>query len=173
MEYTVKPIKGYEGIYEADSDGSIWSIRHPRTGNRKQLKVLLNKKGYPQVRLYKNKKSSMFRTHRIIAELFIPNPDSLPQVNHKDGNKQNNSVDNLEWITNSRNVKHSFDVLGRKGLKGTGNGSCKLTESQVKSIYLSKHKYSQNRLAEIYGVSQTAIYYILTGKNWRWLTASL
>ena len=82
------------------------------------LKGVLNTKGYPQVRLYKNKKASIKRIHRIIAELFIRNPKGLPQVNHKDGDKTNNTIKNLEWCTNLQNQHHSWKKLGRSGKKG-------------------------------------------------------
>ena len=76
-----------------------------RTGQ--VLKPQLHRKGYPVVRIsYKNKKSSA-KIHRMVALAFIPNPMDLPQVNHKDGNKLNNHVDNLEWIDNLSNMRHA------------------------------------------------------------------
>ena len=71
-------------------------------------KALQDKDGYLQVQLYKNGIRSHKRVHRLVAEAFIPNPNNKPEVNHKDGNKHNNSVDNLEWVDKSENMKHAF-----------------------------------------------------------------
>lgn len=66
------------------------------------------------VNLYKNGKNKIKKIHRIVAENFIPNPENKPEVNHIDGNKQNNKVDNLEWVTKSENVKHRFSTLNQQ-----------------------------------------------------------
>lgn len=68
-------------------------------------------KGYLKVKLNKNSKSKWFLVHRLVAQAFIPNPENKPQVNHKDGNKFNNCVENLEWNTNSENQLHSYRIL--------------------------------------------------------------
>lgn len=106
-----KPIPGFKKYYLISNTGKVKSIFY-RGGNR-ILKGVLNTKGYPQVRLYKNKKASIKRIHRIVAEVFIPNNKNLPQVNHKDGNKLNNYRANLEWCSNLYNARHSFNKLGR------------------------------------------------------------
>jgi len=72
------------------------------------MKQAKNKKGYPIVYLRKNGKSHVLTVHRLVATAFIPNPDNKPQVNHIDGNKTNNYVDNLEWCTNSENMDHAI-----------------------------------------------------------------
>lgn len=110
-----RSIKGYEGVYEVSNDGRVrriagWSnknngYRHP-TGELKQDCV----KGYPQIALYKNGEKKRFKVHRLVASAFLPNPLNLPQVNHKDGNKGNNNVKNLEWVTQSQNMKHARDT---------------------------------------------------------------
>lgn len=115
-----KDVPNYEGLYQVSNLGNVKSM--PRmiiTKNRfgeitkkvksKKNKPHLNKKtGYYQIILSKNKKTKMFLLHRLVAITFIPNPNKLPQINHKDGNKQNNCVDNLEWCTCSENIKHAF-----------------------------------------------------------------
>lgn len=88
-----KNIKGYEGIYQISSCGRIKNITNGRI-----IKQHLNK-GYCIIGLHKDGNAKNFSVHRLVAEAFIPNPNSLPQINHKDENKENNSVDNLEWCT--------------------------------------------------------------------------
>ena len=95
MEYW-KDINGYEGLYQVSNYGRVKSFA------KKQIRILKGspiQKGYLQVALYKNNKIKCFLIHRLVAENFIPNPNNLPQVNHKDENKQNNHINNLEWCT--------------------------------------------------------------------------
>lgn len=95
-----KPVKGYEGIYEVSNIGRVRTLR--------TNKIITPKftKGYCYVRLYKDGKGKQKYIHRIVAEAFIPNPENLPQVNHKDENPKNNSVDNLEWCTAKYNANY-------------------------------------------------------------------
>jgi hypothetical protein len=66
--------------------------------------------GYIRVQFYKDHKPKMFNVHRVVAEIFVPNPYNKPFVNHKDGNKQNNHFENLEWVTQKENIKHAYDM---------------------------------------------------------------
>lgn len=100
MDELWKDIKGYEGLYQASNFGNIRLLN-----NNKHLKQGILSKGYLRVTL--SKKS--FLSHRIIATTFIPNPDNKKCVNHIDGNKLNNNVNNLEWCTHSENMQHAWD----------------------------------------------------------------
>lgn len=100
MEEVWKDIKGYEGLYQVSNFGKIKS-------KRKILKQFINHKGYFIIQLSKRNISKTYIVHRLIAEAFIPNTENKPQVNHKDGNKQNNCIDNLEWCTNNENKAHA------------------------------------------------------------------
>lgn len=95
-----KDIKGYEGLYQVSNLGHIKN-RHGRI-----LKPEYSNKGYACVQLRKDNKCKKYRVHRLVAEGFISNPGNLPEVNHKDENKMNNSVENLEWCTHKQNMNH-------------------------------------------------------------------
>ena len=97
MEEVWKPILDYEKLYEVSMSGRIRSLYNYR-GKYHILKPRL-KKGYLQIGLRKNNKRCWYSVHRIVAKTFIPNPDNLPCVNHKNQNKLDNSVYNLEWCT--------------------------------------------------------------------------
>ena len=96
-----KDIKDYEGLYAITRDGNVWSYK-----SNKFLKHVLDKDDYHRVNLCKDKKMKTFRIHRLVAEAFIPNPKGLPQVNHKDENKSNNCVENLEWCDAKYNMNY-------------------------------------------------------------------
>lgn len=107
MEEIWKPVKGYENVYEVSNLGNIKSIKYKGGNVERVLKPQLNKKlGYLYIGLYKNGKVSQKRIHRLVAQTFIQNNDNKPDVNHKDGNKQNNNVNNLEWCTEKENAIH-------------------------------------------------------------------
>ena len=90
----MKDITGYEGLYAITDNGEVWSYR-----NKKFLKKKENPNGYYYAELWRNNKGKGFRVNRLVAEAFIPNPNNYPCVNHKDENKLNNKVSNLEWCT--------------------------------------------------------------------------
>lgn len=122
-------------------------------------------KGYPATQFTINKKHFNKRIHRLVAETFIPNPAILPQVNHKDGNKLNNHISNLEWVTNNENMKKSAEL----GLhwRGEKHLSAKLKEYQVLEIRkLLKYK-KPHKIAVLYKVTASTIYAIKNNKTWR------
>lgn len=118
-----KDIPGYEGKYQASSFGRIRNYKD---------RVLLpwKYKGY----LYVDLLDRSLRSHRLIAKAFIPNPLSKPQVNHKNGIKDDNRVENLEWCTNSENAIHAYRILKKKKLVGEANPISKLTDKLVLAI---------------------------------------
>lgn len=94
-------LKGYEGLYKISTDGQILGIKSNKT-----LKPDINQDGYCRVRLYKDKECKHYSVHRLVAQTFLPNPDNLPEVNHKDEDKTNNCVENLEWVSSKTNCNY-------------------------------------------------------------------
>ena len=103
MEEIWCPIKGYEGFYGVSDKGRVRSLK---SGKERILKPGSDKDGYLQVGLYKNGEKKMCKVHRLVAQTFIPNPDNLTEVNHKDEDKINNKVSNLEWCDYSYNTNY-------------------------------------------------------------------
>lgn len=106
-----KDISGYEGLYQVSNLGRV--KRSFKNGKENMLIGKRDKDGYTEVILSKNQRKKYYRLHRLVADAFVPNLERKLQINHKDRNKQNNSADNLEWVTGSENVSHTF-ATGRK-----------------------------------------------------------
>lgn len=150
-----RDVPGYEGFYQVSSIGNVRSLgrivesknQHGQTDMRVQERILSpgrNSDGYLSVVLYGNDGKVSAKVHKLVAGAFIPNPMGRPQINHIDGVKAHNWVNNLEWVTASENLKHAYRI----GLAITCNGNAKLTTSQVIEI---------RRLYEIEGMMQADI----------------
>ena len=100
----IKPIEGLPGIYVSDEGYIISELRDHRI-----LKSGTDSKGYHRIHLTVNRKRHSLKVHREVAKAFVPNPENKPQVNHIDGNKNNNAASNLEWVTNIENARHAMD----------------------------------------------------------------
>lgn len=103
MQEIWKDIKNFEGLYQISNLGNIKSLHYRNSNNEKIMSPKLIGRGYLSIGLRNKSKKKNFLIHRLVANAFIPNPDNLQQVNHKDENKLNNCVDNLEWCNNSYN----------------------------------------------------------------------
>ena len=120
-----KEIQGFEGLYKISNEGKIYSNKINAI-----MKTYINNNGYECVQLTKNKKRKHFLVHRLVAKAFIPNIDNKPQVNHIDGNKANNRVENLEWYTNSENQIHAY----KNGLNRSKKKQCTINGIDYESI---------------------------------------
>lgn len=156
-------IPNFEGLYAATRDGRIWS--HPKSWksdvngghivNHKGafLKGKIDRYGYHVVNLTKKGRRNMATTHRLVSLTYIPNPKNLPQVNHKNGIKTDNRVENLEWCTSKENILHSFKLGLSCGRKGENHPLSRLTQADVNEIRkLFREGMMQKDIAPRYGI---------------------
>ena len=141
----MKDIQGYEGLYAITSCGKVWSYY-----SKKFLKPLTDKDGYYKICLVKDKQKKTFFIHRLVAMTYLDNPNNLPQVNHKDENKTNNCVQNLEWISPYDNCNY-----------GTRN---KRISKKVLCIELNRVFNSQSEAARELGLDSRNISKCCLGK---------
>ena len=175
-----KPIVGYEGTYDVSNLGRIKRVGLPRdtrhSGGTKIGRILTlqaGKYGYLRVILWKDGGYRLFLAHRLVAIAFLGKIPENHEVNHLDGNKQNNSILNLEYVTRSENNKHAY----RTGLMHKGDNHCNacLTSEQVIQI-VELHDHSglgYRKLGQMFGVERTTIQAIIKGRSWSHLTGRL
>jgi hypothetical protein len=160
-------IKGFSGMYQVSTFGNVRSNSNQVKGkNMKPVTV----GGYLRVKLCKGHSKKPFFIHRIVADAFIPNPESKPQVNHIDLDKTNNHVSNLEWCTPSHNIRHSY-ANGRAkkdSSKKTYKGN-KLTSSDVERIMSMRGSMMQKDIAKLFGVTPAVICGIYQGRLWKFI----
>jgi len=160
-------IEEYEG-YQISSIGNIKSISGKfKSKKDKLLSRRIDKDGYVICAIYKNQKRKDFKIHRLVAKAFIPNPENKSMVNHKDGIKDHNWVDNLEWCTQGENEKHAYRT-GLKSHKGENHPYHKLTQKNVDEIRKrhSNEGLTRKYLSAIFNVSTSQITRIINHTNW-------
>lgn len=177
-----KDIPNTEGCYQVSNYGRFKSVftrllnKGSKFSYKKERILKLGKysNDYLQFSGNVNNKRVTGIAHRLVAQAFIPNPENKPQVNHLDGNKQNNHVDNLCWATISENIRHSYEVLNRKTAdqSGVNNKNVKLTEKQVREIRnrYDNLKHTIFEISKDYKVKKAAIWKIVSRYNWKHLT---
>lgn len=172
-----KDILDYEKLYQVSTLSRVRSLSRYKKGKIGNLIFIegqimlpsLATNGYPQITLSKNGKSKIFRIHRLMAIAFIPNPENKKEVNHINGIKTDNRIENLEWATKSENAFHAFQT----GLhiphncKGTKNGRAKLSEEDVKEIIALLPFKKNSELGPTYGLTPETISAIRTGRLWK------
>lgn len=175
-EETWRDIEGYEGFYQISNDGKVKSLGRvaecgPGRFRHSHDRLLSTKtsSGYCMAYLYRNGDREAVLVHRLVAIAFIPNPDNKPFINHKNGIKDDNRVENLEWCTSSENVRHALN----KGLKTPAMGervnTSKLTSSDVVKIneLLKTTTLLHREIADLFGVDKGSISKIQRNKTWK------
>lgn len=163
MRLAYKPIEKFPN-YLVNENGDVHSLL-----TNKLLSPSPVGKGYLRVCLRKNNKTYGKYIHQIVAETFIPKPDLDKNyiVNHKDGDKLNNHIGNLEWVTYSENNQHAYD----NSLKARGEGfySSKLRESDVNEILQNGKYATYQEIADRYGVTKATIRDVLLRRSWKYI----
>lgn len=166
----MKLVRGFKGLYSATKDGRIWS--HPKKvgdkghHNGKFLKLWPQNAGYLMAYFYKNKTPYKFLVHRLVAIAYIPNPKRLREVNHKDANRLNNNVENLEWCTSKENKRHAW----KRGLythKGEQHWKTALHPQDIRKIRIMKKNTLLSSITKIYKITPTAVSHICRRITWK------
>lgn len=176
----MKDIPGYEGLYAVTNDGRVWS--HPkrttvgsnggmREDGGRWLNIIRVTKRTAHMRAYLHRdgKAAGMLVHRAVAMAYLPNPESLPHINHKDGDPTNNRVENLEWCDASTNARHAIanGLTKMPSQSGAKNSQSKLTESDVRRIRI-EHSAGKScaAIARQFGVNPKTVNDIVRGKRW-------
>lgn len=177
----LRPAPEYEDHYQISNLGNVYSkaVFIPHDGNWdktqkgyikkcKKHKTRLNRYGYVVAKLCKYGKCRTLTVHRLVAKAFLKNPNKYVQVNHIDGNKQNNNVSNLEWTSRSGNMKHAYEtgLIDKKKISGENHNNAKLTQQDVNEIRELFGKQPISTIASKYNVSVSTINDIKYKRTW-------
>lgn len=164
MTEVIKDIKGFEGRYTISNLGIVRSLL---TG--KIMKPYVTKFGYARVnlRIARSRDYKSYFVHRLVAFAFLENKDNLAEVNHKDCNRLNNRVDNLEWMSKEDNIRYSF-THGNASNKGLKNPNAKLDLNDIKAIRSLKatNRFYDTQIAKLFRVSSSTINKIVNNEIW-------
>lgn len=172
-----KEIKNTRGIYWISSLGRVKSIARTtiRSGHKMKLKervlrACANNYGYYYVCLHIGEDQKMKRVHRLVAQYFLGNCNDYPYVNHKDLDKSNNKLSNLEWCTQKHNIQHAHANRFIDTAKGSRSGQSKLMESDVEEMVTLFSSKTNKELGGMFNVTSSTIRSIRVGNTWSWLT---
>ena len=150
-----RDIEGYEGLYQISNLGRVKSLRNNKARKEKILKVKKNTTGYLYLSLYKNNVSKNYLLHRLVAKAFLENPNNYPCINHKDENKENNNINNLEWCTYLYNSRY-------------GTRTERIVKSRLISIYCLETNKCYNSIkqaSEKLNLDSSKIVKVLKGRQ--------
>lgn len=178
-------IKGFEGKYQVSNLGEVKSLKRLlKTSNGKQWYVrerILKQndsKGYKKVVLQNKSIKKTIKVHRLVADGFIENPGNKPCVNHKDGDKTNNNITNLEWVTYSENTIHAWKTGLKVKKQGEDHNTSKYSNNEiraVRNIYDNKEYYEKilnkkltyKMIGRIFGMDSANVGYIVRRQSWK------
>lgn len=166
-----KYVDDTDGRYVIFDDGTILTSYYRLTCGPHIMRPFKAHNGYHRITLFVRGRQRKFFMHRLVAQAFLPRPSSLHEVNHKNGVKTDNRIENLEWVSKSENSLHAI----RSGLqivrRGTNAPGAKLTERQVLGLYSARQHGERNvSISRRTGISEKVISEIWLGKRWAWLT---
>lgn len=165
-----KDIPGYDSYYQVSNYGRVRSWRnaqHGRRGEPRIRKVHEDDNGYYTITLSDDTVNKSYKVHQVVAKVFIPNPEEKPCINHKDSDRGNNHVDNLEWCTYQENMDHA--IKNGRIKRGEKAGRSKLTRNQVlqiRSIY-ENGWFDKDQIAEAYNMNSEYIMKIIRNQAWK------
>ena len=169
-----KDIQGYEGYFQVSNLSNVRSLDRitiGRYGMQKRKGKLMtqhiDQDGYMKVGITKEKVRKHYFVHRLISIAFINNSGNKAQINHKDGNKQNNSLSNLEWCSITENNNHALNSGLRKMPNGNNHSNAKITEDEAIWIKYMTNGQKLQELVDIFGICKATICKIKTNKIWR------
>ena len=169
-----KDIEGYEGLYQVSNRGRVKSLERivmRKNGRPYSVPELIKErqidhKGYDRIGLNKNGKKKRFFVHRLVLQAFNQSSDETLEVNHIDGNKLNNNVENLEWVTSSENSIHAFEN-NLHNHQGERNTNASITDSEAKEIKKLKGKgLTQKEVGEMFGTTNYVVANIWNRRGW-------
>jgi len=167
-----KDVVGYKGLYQVSSLGRVKRIGRGKGAQAGRiLRPMRDGAGYFQVVLYRGGKRTAKMVHRLVLEAHVgPAPEGC-EVNHRNGAKTDNCVENLEWVTRSENMRHAYDVLGFESACGEAHGSAKNTREDVLEIrrLAATGELTQAELGKMFGVDRTTISLIVRRETWQHL----
>lgn len=163
-------INGFEGLYIVSDQGQVMSLPRSGSGGREYEKILSGGicSGYLALTLCNKGKSKRVQIHRMVAEAFLPNIEGKLQVNHINGVKTDNRLENLEWVTPSENILHGLSLGIMNTAKGEQKKNSKFKNSEVSEIKIMlREGVLGTVIANKFGVHKSIIYSIKSGKTWK------